>query len=508
MKLLRMWPVGVIAAFMGAQAFSAPGDKTPSPVSQPQFKKYSESVHRQFSTLFGKPASTGGGVSSWNDLTDKPDLTVYARLYANASFGIVTTTRIYIRSTATNLSGGSLSFPATGTLYANTYAMVKNTAGTESITIDGTAKTISGLPTLAFTDNFYSNLTLKMLGDHRVSAANPHSTTPLQVFGNPTGARYPKFLGNNIWQWERPLEACVNVFDGAPALSCAIDSGSLAFTYGADGLNPVPEMLPYTVKLYEVGLNNNQPVTPDSIKWSVPPSKTLLTMGQHSTLSSFTPTRFGTYSASKSNNWIRVALTRGLKTCIAMVPVSATKIGAAGTAGVQGIQGIQGERGDAGTATITKSTVTDVFTAGTAGGNPLLFFPSISQSDDVTQIGVGDMLTNLRLKILPSGMILIIRPDGKYDFMYDTATRSLRLGNYSTTSSRSNYVIDYLGQVKQYARNGKLIYQTYTSGRVKRFYADSGNLSEHTEPDGKRTLYRRNGTTPRLINYTSGAMVL
>lgn len=47
---------------------------------------------------------------------------------------------------------------------------------------------------------------------------NAHLTTPPQIFGNPTGARYPKFTGNNNWQWERPLQACVNVFDGAESI--------------------------------------------------------------------------------------------------------------------------------------------------------------------------------------------------------------------------------------------------------------------------------------------------
>lgn len=202
---------------------------------------------------------------------------------------------------------------------------------------------------------------------------------------------------------------CVDIFDGAPALSCAIDGGTLAFTYDATGANPLPAMLPYTVKLYEVGLTA-APVTPDTIKWSVPTSNSLLTMGPYSTLSTFSPNRFGTYSASKSNNWIKAVLTKGMKTCIAMLPVSATRIGttgATGATGAQGPQGVQGEQGPPGESpTITKSSIQAVFTMDNPGGTSVVVRPNTStgQTNATELITVGDTAGYKRTIISATGI--------------------------------------------------------------------------------------------------------
>jgi len=63
-------------------------------------------------------------------------------------------------------------------------------------------------------------------GRHSAITGNPHQTTPPQVFGNPTGVRYPVFTGDTNWEWRRPLELCgtnpdTAVFDGAPGATGA-----------------------------------------------------------------------------------------------------------------------------------------------------------------------------------------------------------------------------------------------------------------------------------------------
>lgn len=226
------------------------------------------------------------------------------------------------------------------------------------------------------------------------------------------------------------------VYDGAPALSCAIDSGNLAFSYDALGQNPLPEMLPYTVKLYEVGLNNNEPVTPDTFKWSVPTSNSLLVQGQYSTQSTFTPAILGNYSANRTN-WVKAVLTYGLKTCIALVPVSVTKEGQTGADGDGASISVgstttlphdqaayvtftgpstarlahfgipEGHPGSA--ADVTKAAVTTTFAA-TQSDDPLVLRPTSAGS--VTMLEVWDNGNYTRFALTSTGLITVTTPTG------------------------------------------------------------------------------------------------
>lgn len=58
--------------------------------------------------------------------------------------------------------------------------------------------------------------TIASLLAHPAAGGNPHQTTAAQIFGSHTGVRYPLFNPDNTYEWKRPLEVCVDVFDGRP----------------------------------------------------------------------------------------------------------------------------------------------------------------------------------------------------------------------------------------------------------------------------------------------------
>lgn len=247
------------------------------------------------------------------------------------------------------------------------------------------ATTITGLATVA-TSGSYSDLANKPTIPAAQVAADWNSIiNPTQILNKPV---IPELCGTG----ENAI------FDGAPALSCAI-LGNLAFTFNAMGQNPLPSMLPYTVVLYEVGLNNNQPVTPDTIRISTADNSLIFS---NATSASFTPTIFGTYSANK-NNWIKATITKGLKTCIALVPISVTKEGAAGAAGAQGVQGEQGIQGIQGppgdSPTVNKGAVQGEFTMNNPGGTSFTVRPdsSTGQTNATELITAGDVDGNKRM---------------------------------------------------------------------------------------------------------------
>jgi hypothetical protein len=239
------------------------------------------------------------------------------------------------------------------------------------------------------------------------------------------------------------------------SIFCNISGPVRAFSYDTGGLNPFPPLQAFGAQLWE---GATRLVIQAYEWWTGGPGNTVSGSG---TAATFTPSVKSVFKNRSTNNYVAVQVRYstalgGGRYCRTGIPISVTQPGA------------KGEKGDSGVAVVTKSSVTDQFTALTAGGSPMYFFPGDGQTDATLQIGVGDLLKNLRLKILPSGMILIIRPDGKYDFMYDTTSRKLRLGNYSTASSRSNVVIDNTGMITGYKRNGTVVAYTLHSSLVIR----------------------------------------
>jgi len=256
-------------------------------------------------------------------------------------------------------------------------------------------------------------------------------------------------------------------FDGAtgtPALTCWIDSGPLAWTYDQYGLLPVPAMFPYTAKLYV----QNTPVTPATYHWRLPGSNTLLAMGQYSTQASFSPTRFGIYSASKSNNWIAVDLTYGGMNCRAVAPIAATKIGA------QGIQGIPGDlsnltRGDITThlaepsntavtlQPATSSPTTEMFSVREYGGSVRNYIDA--QGYQYFKDANGWVLA----KIQTDGTLLLLDQSGVTRFRADLAGQ-VTLADKN--SLRRVFVNATTATIQTFRRDGTTIgFQIFSSGR-------------------------------------------
>lgn len=115
----------------------------------------------------------------------------------------------------------------------------------------------------------------------------------------------------------------------------------------------------------------------------------------------------------------------------------------------------------------------------------------------------------LGLYITGSGLIYALDTAGKVTWGFNPDTKMMRMGSYSTNSTRNNFTIDNYGQITRYATNGTtVIYKSYSSGREKWFSATTGKLQAHKEPDGKFTRYRPDGTTARYTDYTAGRLQL
>lgn len=310
-----------------------------------------------------------------------------------------------------------------------------------------------------------SILAADLLG-HPTKTNNPHSVKPAQVFGNHTGLKYPATDASDNVSWFRPVEVCgtnpaTAIFDGAPGamgpaghhVFCNISAPVQGIGYDTSGLNPAPTMKAMAVQLWEEA---QRIVIQTWQWWTGGPGNMVYGSGTGST---FTPSIKAIFNNRSTNNYAAVqvrysTMGGGHHYCQASIPIALTK------------PGQKGDKGDSGASTFTKDDVLSKFTAGTAGGNAMYFFPTVAQGDTVLQIGVGDSASNLRLKILPTGLIMVVRPDGKYDFMYDTTTRSLRLGNYSTTSPRSNISISNSGMITSYKRAGTAVAFTLHSSLV------------------------------------------
>lgn len=67
-------------------------------------------------------------------------------------------------------------------------------------------------------DGSGSSALTSLIISHPTDHNNPHQVVPAQIFSNHTGNRYPLFDASNAYTWKKPLEACVDIFDGAPGV--------------------------------------------------------------------------------------------------------------------------------------------------------------------------------------------------------------------------------------------------------------------------------------------------
>jgi len=293
-----------------------------------------------YSTHWQDPSS---GASSWNDLTDKPDVAIK---HQQATFTGITAIapsmqivfgneaiwgmsylhsddgdNLFIgRESGQDCIATQQDYNCTGNYGLGVQAIRNLIYGSDNVAIgDGAGSVLVGAP---FPNDAHDNVIIGfgantfgpneentiVLGTEAISRGSNstvignYRTTKSAIYGDHSAVitkgsipasktTYTSYTSSKTWAnvqdaidgTNRDIPSVCGldpgrppVYDGTPALSCAIDSGIAAFTYSALAADPLPAMLPYTVKLYEVGLNNNEPVTPDSIVWSVPTSNSLL----------------------------------------------------------------------------------------------------------------------------------------------------------------------------------------------------------------------------------------
>jgi len=161
-------------------------------------------------------------------------------------------------------------------------------------------------------------------------------------------------------------------------------------------------------------------------------------------------------------------------------------------------------KGEDGGATITQAQVLAVLDDQSTG---MLTLQGAADSDVKAKMLYSSGAVSLY--ITSAGLIYAQDASGKLVWGWDNNNKTMKFSNWSTSSSRVNLTIDQKGQIHQYAANGTtLIFERHTSGRQKSYYRSSGKLAEHVEPDGKRTLYRPDGVTARMTNYTAGRLEL
>lgn len=529
MKYLGYVAVGFFTVFCLAQVVTgAPGDKV-FPVSQGQFKNRSAHVQSQISSLLARPS--GGGDVSFDSLS------AYAKKKALENLSTATQAKLNDKETTGVASGLIVSHNANGASHSGHFTSTSNPHSVTAAQV--------GSPTNSKMTNEST-----ARNAHAVRIDNPHSVTPPQVFGNPTGVRYPKFTGSGNWQWERPLEACGSnpataIYDGAPgrdSLFCQFSSltGNTAITYDKNGLNPLPSSLTsFILKVYHGAV---EVVAQTITYWTGGSSNRVYGSGTGSR--SFTASIKPRYSQYSSNNQVfamaMYSSIYGKQYCRTSAAIAVNKIGGDGGAGATGPAGpvtnisvgtvtnlvsgstpyvtftgtttaklanfglVRGADGDPGTISQgqildkIKEVSTAVLERSTNGAD----------TDVLFQIKDSAVAHNVRLFITASGLIYSKDANGKVRWGFDSVNNKHIMGNYSAGSPRRNYEVDTFGQVRRFATNGTtVIYQSYTTGREK-WFSTAGKLQRHKFPDGKVITYRPDGVTPAFTNNTSAAMVI
>lgn len=248
-------------------------------------------------------------------------------------------------------------------------------------------------------------------------------------------------------------------YDGrdGKTLTCYV-TGIQTITYDANGLNPKPTLIPFASYLYKNGnLKNAQ-----TISWSVPSTKTLLSGSGSS--QTFTPSVFGIFSASKSDNRVMALLGYSSNYCRAVAPVSITQVGQ------QGIQGPPGQD-----ATVTKPAVLSTF-LNTAGGGAL-FIRQGNDGDTATQLGVMDRNEFPRFYVTGNGNVYLTNASG----------------SYHTKIGGDGRITSYYGGVARF--------EIISGGKIQRGYSPTGMLVSERTSNGGETIFDQNGRV-RYRRYT------
>lgn len=304
----------------------------------------------------------------------------------------------------------------------------------------------------ARTDNPH-NTTAAQVGAPTIAKMTNESTarshiTPNTIFGIPTSSKYPLFKSSGGFDWKRPLEACVDVFDGAPgatgatgatgqsgsngknALFCNISAPVRGFVYDSSttGLNPSPAIQAMTAQLWF----GNIRVIPTIWSWWT--GGTNNHVYGSGTSSTFTPSVYSQYSGHSSNNYVAVQVkyssaATGKQYCTTGIPIAVTK---QGTIGPQGPQGAN--------ATVTETAVISAFAP--ASNNTLVLSET---SAGTFKLKFKDSNGFERAGITGTGKILHMDTAGVTRFVYDPATHTFAVYNAS----------------------GKPILKTYTAGGGK-----------------------------------------
>ena len=286
------------------------------------------------------------------------------------------------------------------------------------------------------------------------------------------------------------------IFDGAPgapALFCNISGGVRSVVYDSNGANPLPSLSAFVAQLWESGTR----VVATAWSWITGGSS--MRIYGSGTSSSFTPSVKSAFSAYSSNNYVAVQLTYssiyGRRYCRTGVPIAVSKVGPQGSIGATGSAATLAMGT---TTTVSSTTPASATFTGTSTARVLnLWLPkgadgdpgAISQSqifdkiddastgilarrtnsaDTDTMFKIMDLASNTRLYVTSAGMLYILDANGKARFTFNTTSNTLKLGNYSTASSRAGATIDSLGQITTYRSNGTTkAFQTFTSGRIQ-----------------------------------------
>lgn len=311
------------------------------------------------------------------------------------------------------------------------------------------------------------------------------------------------------------------IFDGQNALFCNVTGGRRTVTYDVNSQNP-GTLSPFGVHLYY----GSAEVTPLYWSWSTGgASNSIYGTG---TSAIFTPSIKPIFSnLSSKNNYVSILATYSTvggklyARCGTPVSVTRTFNGYSGARGFRGYSGHSPVLTWSGDQIAIDGSVTGPHLTGPAGSvteTQVRSLLATKGTGNLQQQGNAD--TDVKMEMLYSaggtslwitsgGLIFAKDSAGKITWGWDNTNKVMRFSSWSSASGRVSRTIDRFGQEKQYAANGTtLIFASTTTGRRKYYNRTTGNLYEHIEPDGTRTIYRPNGTTSMMKNYTAGRLVL
>lgn len=292
---------------------------------------------------------------------------------------------------------------------------------------------------------------------HRFNMGNPHNTQPSFIFGNPTGARFPLFLGDDQWEWRRPLEVCGSdpataVYDGrpgpaGPSVFCNVSGGIRSHAYDSVGINPQPAPTSFAVQLWE----GAQRIAIQSWQWwTGGDSNRVYGSG---TTATFTPSLKPVYSQHSSNNYINVQVrystaSGGNRYCTAGTPINVTRTGQ------QGIQGPQGESGTVDYASVVTALETSSATPVTL---------NCSASNDEVKFRLKNVSANITIWMTCRGRI-VVQEGSVYRWQFDPALMQMLLKD---ANDKTRVIVGTDGTVTGYKGNGTTqAFKLYSTGLV------------------------------------------